>query len=97
MEPFDRKLPAIFAAGTIALLLLHHWYVVTEGSAFIYVLLVVPMVTGLAIGGLIYPPIFWSIGPRGKNLPASIKALGALSAVAGLGFGLYLAKFVYKF
>ena len=95
-EQFDRKLPAIFTIGTIALLLLHHWYAVTEQSVFAFVLFLVPMVTGLAIGGLIYPPILFALGPRGRHLPASTKVVAVLCALAGLCFGLYLAKFVYQ-
>jgi hypothetical protein len=95
-DQFGRRLPAIFAFGTIALLLLHHWYAVTEGRVFLFVLLLVPMLGGLAIGGLIYPPILFALGPRGRDLPKTTKALGILFALGGLGFGLYLAKFVYQ-
>ncbi len=95
-EQFDRKLPAIFAIGTTALLVLHHWYAGTEGRVFFFVLFLVPMVGGLAIGGLIYPPILFALGPRGRDLPRSTKALSALFSLGGLCFGLYLARFVYK-
>ena len=95
-QQFDRKLPAIFAIGTIALLLLHHWYAVTERNVFGFVLFLVPMLTGLAIGGLIYPPILFALGPRGRNLPASTEALALLCAFIGLCFGFYLTKFVYQ-
>jgi hypothetical protein len=54
------------------------------------------MLSGLAIGGLIYPPILFALGPRGRDLPKTTKALGVLSALGGLCFGLYLAKFVYQ-
>jgi hypothetical protein len=95
-ERFDRTLPAIFAIGTIALLLLHHWYAVSERRVFFFVVFLVPMVTGLAIGGLIYPPILFALGPRGRKLPRSTKAVAVLFALGGLCFGFYLAKFVYQ-
>jgi hypothetical protein len=95
-KQFGRTLPAIFTIGTTALLLLHHWYAVTEHRVFLFVLILVPMLSGLAIGGLIYPPILFALGPRGRDLPKTTKALGVLFALGGLCFGLYLAKFVYQ-
>jgi hypothetical protein len=95
-QQFDRRLPAIFAIGTTALLLLHHWYAVTEQRVFFFVLILVPMLSGLAIGGLIYPPILFALGPRGRDLPKTTKRSEFSFALGGLCFGLYLAKFVYQ-
>ena len=92
---FDRKTPAVSLAIVVSLLALHHWYAVTEGRVFLFAVYFVPMLGGLALGGILYPPLFWAIGPKGRALPGRTKALGFLCAVAGLGVGYYLARFVY--
>jgi hypothetical protein len=94
---FNRTLPAVSLVFLTALLAFHHWYAVTEHHAYVFVVFVVPMFWALALGGLVYPPIFWSIGPRGKDLPTGIKAIGAVLALGGLGIGFLLAKSLYGF
>ena len=49
------------------------------------------------LGGLVDPRVLFAIGPRGKDLPASVKAIGTVLAIAGLGVGGLLAHFVYGF
>ena len=47
--------------------------------------------------GILYPPLFWSIGPKGRDLPGAVKVMGLLLALAGLAAGFWLARAVYKF
>ncbi len=94
---FNRAIPLVLLVGVIAVLALHHWYVVTEGRAFLAALLILPPFGLLALGGVIYPPILWSIGKYGRDLPIAVKAIGVLLAVCGLALGFYLFKFVYNF
>ena len=92
---FSRTLPAIALAFLTALLAFHHWYAMSEHSVYFFVVFVVPMFWALALGGIVYPPLFWSIGPKGRDLPVATKAAGVLLALAGLGAGFWLAKSVY--
>ena len=52
---------------------------------------------GLALGGVVYPPVLWSIGKYGTDLPFAVKIVGALLFISGLGIGFYLFKHVYRF
>lgn len=94
-EQFNRRLPAIFAGGSIVILVFYHWYAMSAGRVYFFISFGIPMVTGLALGGLIYPPIFFGLGPRGAHLPKRIKALSVLFALSGLAFALCVARFVY--
>jgi hypothetical protein len=96
-QRFNRTIPLILLLAAIGVLALHHWYVVTEGSAFVVALFILPPFGMLALGGVIYPPVLWSIGKYGKGLPATVKMVGVLLAVSGLAIGFYLFKFVYRF
>ena len=88
---------AIVLLIVIAMLALHHWYVLTEHRAFLIVLFFLPPFGMLALGGLIYPPLLLSIGKYGKELPVTVRAIGFLLVIVGLGVGLYLFKYVYQF
>jgi len=94
---FNRTIPLVLLVGVIGVLGLHHWYVVSEGRAFLVVLFILPPFGLLALGGVIYPPILWSIGKYGRELPIAVKAIGVLLALCGLALGFYLFKFVYNF
>ena len=96
-QEFNRTIPGLLLAAVIVVLGLHHWYVVTEGRAFLFALFILPGFGMLALGGVVYPPVLWSIGKYGKELPVALKILGALLFISGLGIGLYLFKFVYGF
>jgi hypothetical protein len=96
-QEFNRTIPLVLLAAVIGMLALHHWYVVTEGSAFLFALFILPSFGMLALGGVVYPPVLWSIGKYGQDLPAAVKIIGALLFISGLGLGLYLFKFVYGF
>src|SRR5207247_5461893 len=94
---FNRTIPLVLLVAVIGVLALHHWYVVTEGSAFLFALFILPPFGMLALGGVVYPPVLWSIGKYGKDLPVTVKVVGVLLAVSGLGVGFYLFRFVYHF
>jgi len=94
---FNRTIPRVLLVAVIGVLALHHWYVVTEGSAFLFALFILPPFGMLALGGVVYPPVLWSIGKYGTHLPFAVKIVGALLFVSGLGIGLYLFKYVYGF
>jgi hypothetical protein len=94
-EEFDRKVPALVACGMILLLVLHHFYAMSEHEIYLFALVFLPMILALAVGGLVYPPLMFAIGPRGRDLPLSVKATGALLALFGVACGLFAAIFVY--
>jgi len=94
---FTRTIPLILLLAVLVVLGLHHWYVVTEGSAFLFALFILPAFGMLALGGVVYPPLLWSIGKYGKDLPLAVKITGALLFISGLGVGFYLFKYVYGF
>jgi len=96
-QPFNRKIPLLLLLAVVFVLGLHHWYVVTEGSAFLFALFILPAFGMLALGGLVYPPLLWSIGKYGTHLPLAVEITGALLFISGLGAGFYLFKYVYGF
>ena len=96
-QEFNRKIPLILLLAVVFVLGLHHWYVVTEGSAFLFALFILPPFGMLALGGVVYPPVLWSIGKYGTDLPFAVKIVGALLFISGLGIGFYLFKHVYGF
>ena len=96
-QEFNRTIPLVLLVGVICVLALHHWYVVTEGGAFLFALFILPPFGMLALGGVVYPPVLWSIGKYGKDLPLGVKVVGALLFISGLGIGFYLFKYVYGF
>ena len=96
-QEFNRTIPLVLLAAVIGVLALHHWYVVTEGSAFLFALFILPPFGMLALGGVVYPPVLWSIGKYGTDLASAVKIVGALLFISGFGIGLYLFKYVYGF
>ena len=94
---FNRTVPVVLLIAVIGILGLHHWYVVTEGRAFLYALFILPPFGMLALGGVFYPPILYSIGKYGKDMPIIVRAIGVLLALSGLALGFCLFKFVYGF
>ena len=92
---FERTVPALLFLALTALLALHHWYAVTQGSVYFMVLFAVPMLWTLSLAAIFYPPLLYSIGKYGRHLPTITKVSGALIAFSGLGLGFCLAKFVY--
>ena len=92
---FDRKIPVLTLLGLTVCLALHHWYAVTQHEVYFVALFLLPMFWMLALGGTFYPPILYSIGKYGRDLPLATKITGGLFAVCGLGLGFCLAKFAY--
>jgi hypothetical protein len=91
----DRKIPVLMLLGLTVCLLVHHWYAVTQHEVFFAALFLLPAFWMLALGGSFHPPILYSIGKYGKDLPTSTKVVGALFAISGVGLGFCLAKYVY--
>lgn len=92
---FDRKIPVLTLLGLTVCLALHHWYAVSEQKVSFTALFLLPMFWMLALGGTFYPPILYSIGKYGRDLPVATKVAGGLIAISGLGLGFAMAKFVY--
>jgi hypothetical protein len=92
---FDRKIPVLTLLGLTVCLALHHWYAVTQHEVYFVALFLLPMFWMLALGGTFYPPILYSIGKYGRDLPMATKIAGGLIALSGLGLGFCLAKFAY--
>ena len=95
VDVFDRKMPAMLFVGLTAALALHHWYAVTNNEVSFTALFLLPMVWMLALAGMFYPPVLYSIGKYGKDLPVATKVAGAVIAFSGLGLGVCLARYVY--
>jgi hypothetical protein len=87
---FDRKIPALLLAVLVAAIALHHWYAKSGGHVLIAALCVMMGVAFLAAGGVVYPPVLWSIGVYGKQLPLPVKVVGAFLGLAGLVTGFLL-------
>lgn len=87
---FSRKSPAIVAGLTVPLIALHHWHAVNGGHVFLAALSVLMGVAFLSIGGLVYPPVFWSISKDGQRLPLPLKIAGGFLAFAGAVCGFLL-------
>jgi len=96
-QTFSRLIPAVTLAVILAMLALHHWNVVANKSVYASAVLVLTPIGGLALGGTVYPPLFYSVGRYGRELPTYLKVLGGLCAAAGLAAGFYLLFVVYAF
>lgn len=91
----SRIIPAASLGVSLALLGLHYRYVGNQDAQYFVPVLILSGVGGLAAGGTVYPPIFYSIGVHGRHLPFYVKAIGALLAIAGFAAGCYLLFVVY--
>jgi hypothetical protein len=87
---YSRIIPAIMLLASIVVVALHHWYAVNGGHPFVVGICLITAAGALALGGVVYPPVFWSIGVYGKHLPLPTKIAGALLAIAGLAGGFLL-------
>jgi CDP-diglyceride synthetase len=96
-QTFGRLIPAVTLAVILAMLALHHWNVVANKSAYASAVLLLTPIGGLALGGTIYPPLFYSVGRYGRGLPSYLRVFGGLCAAAGLAAGFYLLFIVYAF
>ena len=93
----SRAVPAALLLAVLGVLALHHWYVVTEHSGFLLVMFLLPPFGMLALGGLVHPPILYSIGKYSQGMPAWKKAIGYALVVSGFLEGFLLFRFVYGF
>ena len=92
---FGRTTPAITLLVSLIVLALHHWYAVTQKEVYSVAVLLFATIAGLAAGGTLYPPLFYSVGKYGSHLPAWLKVLAGLSAAAGFAIGFYLMVKLY--
>ncbi len=94
-EEFSRS--RLIPLGSLVLILvllgLHHWHVMAEQSGYLIAMFLLPPLGMLALGGLLYPPIFYSIGQHGSELPMWTRATGVLLVLSGLGIGFCLYRF----
>ena len=95
--PLNRTIPLLLFVAVLVVMGLHHWYVLTEHSGFLMAIFLLPAIGMLALGGIIYPPVLYSVGKYGRNLPLTTKAAGFALVILGLAIGFYLFKFVYQF
>lgn len=96
-QVFNRKIPLIVFVATSVLLVFHHWYAVSSGQIYVFVVFVVPMLWALGLAGLIHPPLAFVIGSYGRELPIATKIAGFLFALGGLVLGYVLATNLYGF
>lgn len=92
---FSRLIPAISLSVTLLLLGGHHWYAVTYRNVYASAVLLLTMFGGLALGGTIYAPLFYSLGARGRQLPVTMKVGSGLCVALGGAVGFYLLFIVY--
>ena len=87
---YSRAIPAFAFAACTAIVALHHWYAVSGGHPFVTGVCLLTAGIFLSFGGLVYPPVFWSISSYGRHLPLPVKIIGATLALAGLAAGFLL-------
>ena len=87
---FRRKEPALLLAATLGGIAGHHWYAKDSGHVLYPALCLMMAFAFLSAGGLVYPPLLWSLGVQGRHLPMPIKILGAMLGIAGLAAGFLL-------
>ena len=95
-QEFGRLRPAASVALTSAFLAGHHWWARTHGEIYPPLFLFLAMVAAWSFGGLLHPPIFYSLTKFGGHLPKSMKALGAAFGIAGFAIGMYVLFTVYQ-
>lgn len=86
-----RLAPAVVLAVAAGILVLHHWYARGGHASFVAVVMFVSGAGALALGGVVYPPVFWSLSDYGRHLPRPTKVIGATLALAGIVAGFLLA------
>jgi hypothetical protein len=91
----SRKTPVVTLALSLIMLALHHWYAMTQREVFIFLYLAMSALAGFALAGVIYPPVFHSVGKHGKHLPKSYRIIAFMAAVAGFAAGFYFGLVLY--
>jgi hypothetical protein len=93
---FSRTLPAATLAFCVVLLAAHHWYAVSQHEVYSVILLMLATLGGLALGGTLYPPVFYAAGKYGKHLSVGLKVAAGLSAAIGFALGMGALFTVYS-
>jgi hypothetical protein len=91
-----RGRPALTLALSVLFIGIHHWWVLTQQEMFPKLLLTLFIAAGWAVGGILYPPSFYSLTKFGTHLPRSAKVAGAVFAMAGFALGFYLMLNMYE-
>lgn len=86
-----RLAPAAVFAVSVAIVALHHWWARRGHAPWPAVVMFVSGAGALALGGLTYPPVFWSLSEYGRGLPRWTKVIGAMLGLAGVAGGFLLA------
>jgi hypothetical protein len=94
-QTFSRTIPGGTLVVVTILLGLHHLYVKTQGEYIVFAMFGLPMLWMLALGGTVYPPVFFSLGKYGRHLPVWLKVVAAVLGLAGFGVAFYLATVLY--
>ena len=94
-QTFSRTIPGGTLVAVTILLALHHLYVKTQGEYIAFAMFGLPMLWMLALGGTVYPPVFFSLGKYGQHLPVGLKVVAAVLGLAGFGLAFYLATVLY--
>jgi len=92
---FNRTVPVVSFVVTVLLIALHHWYAMSAGEIYPAFLLFLFSFLGLAAGGSVYPPLFYSIGKYGAHLPTGLKVIAATCAISTFALGMYVLFRVY--
>lgn len=92
---FSRKTPVVSLILTLMALAVHHWNGVTQGEIYPAFLLILFMFGGLAAGGAVHPPVFYSLGKYGQHLPTRLKVIAAACGLGSFAIGLYFLFRVY--
>ena len=94
-EEFGRGRPLASLALTIALIVGHHMYGMSQGEIFPSLLLFFFFVAGMSVAGCLYPPAFYALTKYGAHLPMRFRVIGGLFALAGSALGLYVLITIY--
>jgi hypothetical protein len=94
-QHFGRALPFGTLVTVSVLLFLHHLYVRSQGEYLPVVMFGLPMVWMLALGGTVYPPVFYALGKYGRRMPIGLKVVAAVLGLAGFGVAFGVALILY--
>ncbi len=98
---YGRRGPLIGLAVAAIVFGGHHLFMTMVGHSytalFILAVVLMPALAAVALVGLLYPPIYYTMTNRGKPLPALLKILAGLIALAGAVGGVYCGQLLYHF
>jgi hypothetical protein len=87
---YSRIIPAGSLAVALILIGLHQRYLDARDVEYFVPVVLLSTLGGLAVGGIVYPPIFYAVGVHGRHLPFYMKATAAFLAIAGFAAGCHL-------